>query len=315
MNCTEIKTHIETESIRIENIHKKNRKNDDILRKKVAKNRILYNCKNCSYRTSNKFDYDKHCKTRKHLKKVKGERCKYICTVCDKLYTYKSSYLNHIQSHETTNKKEIIVTSEKEKDHVNVTQLLVQVLDENKKLQDKLIDIAKEPRVIHNNNQKTFNIIQFLNNDCKHAMNLSEFINTLEVTFSDLEMIQERGYLVGMKHSLIKSLDTMDEAKRPIHCTDPKRRQFYIKDANVWNKDSNNHFIQNAVETYNNKQLGALSKLKQANPDWNDNDDEQKKVNRLTSELTSMYSDSGDKLKNKLFSQMGEVCLVNKQTE
>ena len=309
MNCTENETNSELESNREEHACEKNRKNGDKLRKKVAKNRILYNCKNCSYRTSNKFDYDKHCKTRKHLKKVKGERFKYICSVCEKTYTYKSSFLNHMQSHESVHKD--IVPNDAKED--NVTKLLVQMLDENKKLQDKLIDIAKEPKVIHNNNQKTFNIIQFLNNDCKHAMNLSEFINTLEVTFTDLEMIQERGYLVGMKHSLIKSLGTMDETKRPIHCTDPKRRQFYIKNENVWNKDSNNHLIQDAVETYNNKQLGALSKLKQANPDWTENDDEQKKVNTLTRELTSMYSDSGDKLKNKLFTQMGEVCLVNKQ--
>lgn len=320
MNCdkldTELKLYTDDIQMKFKDVSENNRKNGDKLRKKIAKNRHIYNCTDCSYRTSNKYDYEKHCKTRKHLKKIRGERSKYTCTECKKAYTYKSSYLNHVKTHNTVSEYK---SNDRNKDNTepisnDMKELLVKVLDENKKLQDKLIDIAKEPRVINNNNQKTtINVIQFLNTECNNAVNFSELINTLEVSFADLELIEERGYIFGMQHSLIKVIDTMDVKERPIHCTDPKRGRFFIRHENVWNKDSDNSLLEAAVETYNNKQLCTLSKLKQANPGWIENDEDQKKMNTLTQQLTIMERDSGEKVKNRLFNQLGEACSLNKQ--
>ena len=163
----------------------------------------------------------------------------------------------------------------------------------------------------HNNNQKTINIIQFLHEDCKDAMNLSDFLRNLVVTFNDLEQIEEHGYLSGIKQSLIESLNQMDKTKRPIHCTDVKRKQFYVKDDNNWVKESSQNKINNAISLYNTNQLKTLSEWKKQNPEWIDDDKKQNKINKLNRELTSLYSDEdGKRLKNKILNELGNVTLI-----
>ena len=203
------------------------------------------------------------------------------------------------------------VTIQSNNEFTNIVHTLI---DENRELQNKLIEMAKEPRIIHqtNNNQKTFNIIQFLNNDCKDAMNLSDFIQNLVVTFADLEKIEEHGYLKGIKDSLVASLHNMEQTKRPIHCTDIKRKQFYVKDENEWNKDHQCGKINDALSLYNNSQLKTLFKWKQKNPHWIDNQKHQTKVNILTKEITSIYSMDGEKMKNKLMNHISEATTIDK---
>ena len=191
-----------------------------------------------------------------------------------------------------------------------LTRLVYNLIEENKQLQNNLIEIARQPKIINN---KTFNIINYLNTECKDAINLTEFIQNLAVTFEDLEMIEANGYLTGVKQSLIDNIHKMEETKRPIHCTDIKRKQFYVKDENVWNKDMGEQKINKVINHYNNKQLETLSKWKMNNPDWIEEERSQNKVNKINHEIGSLYCEDGTKMKNKIINQLSEITLINKQ--
>lgn len=228
------------------------------------------------------------------------------CEGCGKVYKYISGLSRHRNKCVKLNNKSGYLADNNDIIHT--------LLNENKKLQDKVMELANQPRIINqtNNNQKTFNIIQFLNHDCKDAMNLSDFIQNLVVTFDDIEKIEEHGYLKSVKDSLIHSLHMMEQNKRPIHCTDTKRKQFYVKDENVWNKDINQSQINQVFLDYNNYQLVKFSEWKKENPDWISNDKKQDKVNKITKELTSLYSDNNDKLKQKLLNDIIDVTIIDK---
>jgi hypothetical protein len=274
-----------------------------------------YYCKKCKFHTTDLWKWKNHLVTEKHNISVKQ---KVFQCECGKRYKHKSSLCRHkmkckIDASECAivEQPSNSVTIQSNDEFTNIVHTLI---EENRELQNKLIEMAKEPRIIHqtNNNQKTFNIIQFLNNDCKDAMNLSDFIQNLVVTFADLEKIEEHGYLKGIKDSLVASLHNMEQTKRPIHCTDIKRKQFYVKDENEWNKDHQCGKINDALSFYNNSQLKTLFEWKQKNPQWIDNQKHQTKVNILTKEITSIYSIEGEKMKNKLLNHISEATTIDK---
>ena len=112
--------------------------------------------------------------------------------------------------------------------HEDLKSMFITLMNENKELQDKLVQLASAPKVVNNN--RTYNIINYLNTECKDAFNLSDFINQIEITFDDIKNIKEEGYVSSVKNTLIRSLNNVDINKRPIHCTDKKRKQFYVKE-------------------------------------------------------------------------------------
>lgn len=267
----------------------------------------------------------------------------YFCDHCSKKYKTRGGLYKHTQKYhlslvdsEENNslalvKKEDIVDdklkhNKNEKvDKVDKLTNLVEVLiTENKELQNQLIEMAREPKVINNNQtinkNKQFNIITFLNNDCKDAFNLSEFIKNLEVTFDDLEYIEQNGYVQGIRESLVKTLANMEETKRPIHCTDTKRKQFYVKDNDEWDKDKTHNKINQAINEYNTNQLKTLNEWKLTNNSkifgQDDNPgDKNNKMMSLINEVTQMYQPSGDKVRKKIISDIGSVTMLEKESD
>ena len=251
--------------------------------------------------------------------KTKTKTKMYKCDICEKIYKTRGGLYKHTNNKHTKNTNISISNTTENHEPLlegsggeggQLKQLIETLIDENKKLHEKVNKIADKPNTIinqTNNNQKTFNIIQFLNTDCKDAMNLTDFIRDLVITFQDLEQIEEHGYLSSVKDSLIMSLNTMEKNKRPIHCTDIKRRQFYVKDDDKWEKDTSQYKLDKAIGQFNITQLKTLSNWKKEHPEWIENDDQQNKVNKLNSELTSLYSNEGEKLKNKIITDIGNV--------
>lgn len=269
-------------------------------------------CEKCSYYTTNKSNFNKHLLTKKHLNRVNIKQ--YACNQCSYVAKHKGDYDKHMLSRkhilcdniEYDNTPFHFTDTSGMDNTTKLTELVHCLIEENRQLQNKLVEIAKEPKIINN---KTFNIINYLNHDCKDALNLSEFIKKLVVSFEDLEKIETQGYLHGIQDTLITSIHNMEETKRPIHCTDIKRKQFYIKDENVWNKENSDMKIQEALRLYNTKQLETLSKWKIKNPGWINKDNTQNKVNKINHEIGSLYSD-GDKVKNKIINQLSEVTTI-----
>ena len=118
----------------------------------------------------------------------------------------------------------------------------------------------------------TFNVLQYLNTDCKDAMNLSDMINQLQISLQDLVYLGHNGFIKSVENTFVKKLKNMEQTKRPIHCTDKKRKKVFIKEENKWERDNQHKKLAVAIDAINKKQMSALSKHHNLHPNWNEND-------------------------------------------
>jgi uncharacterized protein YxeA len=214
-------------------------------------------CECCNYSCSNKFDFNKHLLTRKHEKfaisdslvtfgdiicdKIANPEI-FACKTCNKVYKSRNGLWCHQKKCEQNSAENVEETpTNLSKD--DIKELLKQnqefkelIIDQN----NKLFELAKEGRVIHNTTNNTtnnFNLNMFLNEKCKDALNIADFVNSLKLELTDLENTGRLGYVEGISRIIIRGLKELDVYKRPIHCSDVKRETMYIKDNNSWEKD------------------------------------------------------------------------------
>jgi hypothetical protein len=213
----------------------------DILEPKNA--RFFY-CKNCDFKCSKKSNYDKHILTLKHTNTYKilpfteiknaenAEKSNAFECECGRIYKHRQSLYTHKKK--CSNKANIYESS----------QLILTLLQQNNKLQNQIIEMCKDKTITNinntgvqiNSNNKTFNLNVFLNETCKDAMNITDFVDSLKLQLSDLENVGKLGYVEGISNIIVKSLNELDIHKRPVHCSDSKREVMYIKDENKWEK-------------------------------------------------------------------------------
>ena len=226
----------------------------------VPKNPQKYICKNCDYNTSNKKDYDKHIKTIKHLSN--GSQClamvkspkipkPYMC-ICGKSYADNSGLWRHKKRciDNSTNCDNQMLTNlvlEVVKNNNDFQKQCAELQKQNQDLTNKLFEVCKGGNVTNNiianttnSNNKSFNLNFFLNETCKDAMNIMDFVDSLKLQISDLENIGKVGFVEGISSIIVKSLNSLDETKRPVHCTDTKREVMYVKDEDKWEKENDN---------------------------------------------------------------------------
>ena len=153
--------------------------------------------------------------------------------------------------------------------------LVQELIEQNKELQNQLITIvANKNDIITNNTQNNQFNINFLNEHCKNAINFAEFIGGIQVTHDDLENNAQLGFVNGISQILINNLKQLTIQERPIHCTDVKREIMYIRENNEWHKDEDNEKINNAIQEVSRKSLKSLIDWKHKNPEYNDLDSE-----------------------------------------
>ena len=258
---------------------------------KIASN---YFCKNCDYTTSNLYDFNKHNKTQKHLindKSIlsmeKSQKSQHECS-CGKTYKdnsglwrHKKTCINPIIIPPTITENVVIQDASANEIKV-LTNLVLEVVKTNTELQKQNHDLQKQVldvcqkiqpsssstinsnNTITNSHNKTFNLNFFLNEQCKDAMNIKDFVKSIKIDISDLERLGKEGYVEGFSRIILERLKEMDIYKRPLHCSDAKRETMYIKENDVWNKDesANNEkmieFIK-AVEQRNYTSLLAYA--------------------------------------------------------
>jgi hypothetical protein len=270
---------------------------------------FLHECKRCNYKTTKINHWEKHLQTLKHKQSEMHKTNVYLCNNCNKTYKYASGLKKHLIG--CTNHKQIMhENTNKFSSENKLFEKMDSLITQNTELQKKLLQIAKEPKIEKQTNN--FNIIQYLQTDCKDAMNWSDFINTLKVTYQNLDLIEKQGYLRGVQDSLVIPLQQLEPTRRPIHCTDQKRNQFYIKDNDNWDKDQNQQNIEKAIRELNTLQLKALYSWQQMNPDWLNEDRMRNKVNQITQELTSMYCTNTDIFKKKIMNEISNVTVLKK---
>lgn len=234
---------------------------------KIYMNKYVFHCKKCEYSTKNKQSYDRHIIADKHDYK---ELQKYICE-CGKKYKHRQSLYNHkrkcnIMKHNEINDENIKITP----------QMFYNLIEQNNELHKKIIEIVStngsenNTFIINNSgNNTTFNLNFFLNEKCKSAINMSDFVNSCKIELSDLEETGELGYVEGISRILIKNLEELGLDFRPMHCSDIKREILYIKDNDVWVKENTNQEkIKNVIREISNKNFKQIYEWQKINPDF-----------------------------------------------
>ena len=204
----------------------------------------------------------------------------YLCE-CGKKYKSRSGFYKHtikcnmLQSEgdKNTPMTDLIPTSSNKEICLDdtVTNILKSILEENKELRKEIKNL-KTGDTYNNTQHNQFNINMFLNEKCKNAMNLEDFVEKIKLTLEDLNFTKENGYAKGISNIFIKNLNDMDVTERPIHCSDQKRLQFYVKNDNEWSKDKNNEKIDNTIEKVSRKQLKSIQDWVKVNPDYLESD-------------------------------------------
>ena len=240
--------------------------------KKVSKE---YKCDACDYVTCKKSDYTKHLSTRKHtlLINTNGNSLNirdFKCE-CGKIYKHQSSLWNHKQ-------KCIVIDmqiDEVNNPEVEVAKKLVQAEEKNNQLMNVLTNMTQsiknleskidnQPPQTTNNIVNNFNLNVYLNETCKDALNLTDFVDSIQLQLKDLENMGKMGYVDGMSNIIITELNNLEKERRPIHCSDLKRDILYIKDNDVWEKD--NSKVQEAVVKLEKKNFKQMPAWLEENP-------------------------------------------------
>ena len=289
-----------------------------ILQKKMQKMHSEYFCENCNFITSNKYNFDKHKSTAKHLHttkyktfttKIQEKVCsdvKYVCE-CGKIYPYRASLFNHkkkcnlkvntndemISGNNNTNS--IITSNDISKDLIlklveengEIKKLLFkqfetmqsQMQDQQKMMHSQINELI--PRVGNNNNtinnKQKFNINIFLNEQCKDAITMEEFINKIEVTLGNLLVTKDKGLCEGVSNIFIENMQKLSLYERPMHCTDSKRETIYIKCEDEdggnggvarWQKDEENKRLKHALNKVTHIQRKNLDMWVDKHPNW-----------------------------------------------
>ena len=256
-------------------------------------------CEKCNYSTSRNSDYKKHLRSAKHNNTTNYNKLqqnhsqkKYICD-CGKQYNHRASLFNHkkkcnntivnIENNSNNNSNNSLNNADKDqiietliKENSDFKNIITELVKSNNDLQLKVLDICKtiQPSNNHsynNNNNKTFNLQFFLNEQCKDALNITDFANSITLQLKDLENIGSTGYVNGISSIIIKELKGLDITKRPVHCSDAKRETLYIKDENKWEKEgSENTKLKKVIRNVEKKNINLISEWTDKNPDYCD---------------------------------------------
>jgi len=258
--------------------------------------KILY-CVACHYKTLSKKDFNKHLATAKHINlinpnleiPIKSYRCH-----CGKEYKHSSSLCAHKKKcKETIKLNDPIIIDTSSNEFKSLTALVLELVKNNTELQKQnqdfqkqVLELCKNNNVttinnnnntnLHNINNKTFNLQVFLNEECKDAMNMSEFINSIQLKLSDLENIGNQGYIEGVSNIIITHLNKTEMYKRPVHCSDAKREILYVKEENKWEKEGpDNKKMKRAVLGLEKKNFLMLNQWKEKYPKCMDSESTQ----------------------------------------
>ena len=251
-------------------------------------------CSLCDYSTNRKSSIDKHNLSSKHLNRIKLNTLEfkscdkelYACNKCKKTYTARNSLWYHVKkcNNIVIEEENIVINIQDVPIHTNeemkqLTSMVFELMKSNNELQKQMIEVCKTTSITNSNNvnhinshNKTFNLQFFLNEQCKDAMNLSDFANSFDLQLSDLESVGELGYVDGITKIIVDKLNAMDIYKRPMHCSDAKREIIYVKDENVWTKEEkDNPKLRQAIKNVSFRNMKLVYNWSNAYPESKDN--------------------------------------------
>jgi transcriptional regulator with PAS, ATPase and Fis domain len=286
-----------------------------------------YECCFCNYITVSKKDFNKHTLSDKHNRLVNANKMlvnsndnkKYSCN-CGKTYSHDSSYYRHKK------KCNITIVTDLNDETIDKDQLIIMLIKQNAELiketsefKHMMMDVIKSGtnnNTTHtNSHNKTFNLNFFLNETCKNALNIDEFVSSIKVSLDDLENTGRQGYIEGISSIILNKLKILSHYDRPIHCADQKREVLYIKNDNQWIKETEEkHLLTKAIKTIANENIKQIKTWREQNPDCTDSDS---KKNRLylkivSNSMSGSHQDECDKNLNKIISNVAKETMIPK---
>jgi len=297
---------------------------------KSLKNPENYFCECCNYNTYSKKDFNKHILTSKHQRLANASKMlvdsgnvsltKFICN-CGKSYTHDSSYYRH-KKNCTYKNDNIIEEQDKEevtKNEINFDkELIIMLIKQNA----ELIEIVKNGT--HNTNHshntthtnshnKAFNLNFFLNETCKNAMNITEFVDSIKLQLTDLMEVGELGYVEGISKIIVKNLNNLDETVRPIHCTDKKRETMYVKDQGEWSKeDDNKTKLKKAINKVADKNIRLLPQFREKYPEYRN---AYSKISDVHDKIVIEVMETEDDKKEKIIKNISKATTIKENNQ
>jgi len=307
---------------------------------KIEKIATKYFCEKCDYECFYLSDWKKHSVTKKHLSNKtaimvieKIESGKNNCD-CGKNFKSYSGLWRHQKKCNYVDENKTSLVDNKNIENNNfeaITNILIDIMKSNQELQKQMIEavcktnndvnsIVNNNMQITNNNQtncnnKTFNLQVFLNEKCKDAMNLSEFIENISLQLSDLENIGKLGYVEGISKIIIKNLKALDIEKRPVHCSDIKREIMYVKDQDKWEKENDEkQKIKQVISSVVSKNLGLLPAFQNKYPECMKSDSKKSdEYNQIIMETMGGVPGTGEKNKEKIIRKIAREVVIDKE--
>ena len=294
-------------------------------------------CNLCDFKCFKKSNYETHSKTKKHMYRLNGSNLEnagtqkhadYTCK-CGKKFLTSSGLWKHenkgkcenINNENNDNSKQ-----DNSKDDVVISEKLVEYLmKENSELKQMIIEVCKNVNSgnttnnnSHNNthsHNKTFNLQFFLNETCKDAMNIMDFVNSIQLQLSDLESVGKLGFVEGISNIITTNLKALDITQRPVHCTDNKRETIYVKDENKWEKEDDQKVkLRKAIKRVATKNLCLLPKFKEAYPDCNRSSSKYAdQYNKIVIEACGGRGDNDTEKEDKIIRKIANNVLIDKQ--
>jgi len=298
----------------------------EVLGNKIQQNSAMkYYCNVCDYGTCRKCNYDTHLISTRHCEKSAKEtfgneiqqkfsKIQQNCEKCNKYFKTSSGLWKHKQKC-ILNTIPIIPSNNEPSDK----ELIMMLIKENTELKNMMIKVLENGTNNNNNNtinshNKAFNLNVFLNETCKDAMNISDFIESVKLQVSDLEHVGKVGYIEGISNIIIKNLQALEVEKRPVHCTDQKREVMYVKEDNVWEKeDEANKKLRKAIRTIAHKNICMFKAFREKYPDCEEYDSKKNsQYNTIIYESMGGKGDNEYEKDTKIIKKIAKVVGIDK---
>lgn len=286
----------------------------------VIKNINNLICKFCTFNCYKLGDWKRHINTKKHKKlSATNKKDVYSCDICQKEYNSRNGMWKHKQKCSNPNIRENITTELVLELIKNNNEFKHIIMEQNNTINNLVKNGITNQNIITNNitnnsHNKTFNLQIFLNETCKDAMNIMDFVNSIKLQLSDFERIGEVGYTQGISDIITTNLKALDVTQRPVHCTDQKREIIYVKDENQWKKeDNNNPKIRKMIKHVENKNIQILPKFREKYPNYaNPSSCDSDKYNKTIIEAMGGIGDAEEK-ENKIIRNITKYVTIDKE--
>ena len=286
-----------------------------------------YCCNYCNYNTCKKSNIDNHFKSKKHESMVSKlnitdfkpkSAAKYSCKNCGKEYKDNSGLWRHKKVCEF---EEIIYEDEEQNNNdPSDKELMLALIKDNSELKNMIMEVIKNgthntTNTTHtNSHNKAFNLNFFLNETCKDAMNIMDFVDSIKLQLSDLENVGELGYVEGISNIIVKNLKELDVTQRPVHCTDKKRETMYIKDDDKWEKDEERLKLHKVVRRVTCKNQNLIQKFKEEYPEYNKYHSKvSDKYNKIIVESMGGPGDNDFEKEEKIIKNISKQVFIDKE--